>query len=299
MNKKISNKDIVRNYLYLLIPLVLFSCYKNGYILYSKNLVTLLYVFKPLIMFVSAIVAAYGLELLWTVIKKEDIGAYLNNSYLPLYAGLLSLVVPVNIEPLLYILLLGVILLISKLKFLSLNPVALGRILFVLGALLIGKYTYLNVYEENVLVSYDLWDIILGKSIGGSGATSIFILLIIFFILVNKNYYKKEIALSSLTSFLIPVVTLCLISKDYSKLNIIVDSEIFFASILIAPLLTKSPYTKVGKITYGLLIGFIGFILCHTLTIKEGLYIIILIVSIFSKYFDLIESKLPKRRVKI
>ena len=89
------------------------------------------------------------------------------------------------------------------------------------------------------------------------------------------------------------------ISKDYSKLNIIVDSEIFFASILIAPLLTKSPYTKVGKITYGLLIGLIGFILCYTLTIKEGLYIIILIASIFSKYFDLIESKLPKRRVKI
>ena len=71
MNKKLSNKEIVKNYLFLLIPLVLFSCYKNGYILYNKNLVTLLYVFKPLIMFVTALITSFIIELIWSNIKKE------------------------------------------------------------------------------------------------------------------------------------------------------------------------------------------------------------------------------------
>ena len=188
MNKKLSNKEIVKNYLFLLIPLVLFSCYKNGYILYNKNLVTLLYVFKPLIMFVTALITSFIIELIWSNIKKESIIDTMQNSYLPLYAGLFSLIIPVNIEPILFILLLILVLIISKIDFIKINYIALGRILFIISSLIIGKYTYLNVYEENVLVSYDFWDIFLGKSIGASGATSIFILLIIFFILINKNY---------------------------------------------------------------------------------------------------------------
>ena len=84
---------------------------------------------------------------------------------------------------------------------------------------------------------------------------------------------------------------------DISKINILVDSEIVFASVLIAPLLTKSPYTKVGKICFGIVIGLLGFILCNIISIKEGVYIVILIVSLFSKYFDLLEDKLFNREV--
>ncbi len=296
MNKRIDNKDIVKNYIFLLIPLVLFSCYKNGYILFNKNLVTLLYVFKPLIMFVTAIIFAFLIELIYSNIKKVSIMGTIADSYLPLYGALFSLIVPVNINPLLFIFLLILILIISKLKFIKLNTLVLGRILFVIISLIIGKYTYLNVYEENVLVSYDLWDIILGKSVGASGATSIFILTIIFFVLITKNYYKKEITLSLGGTFLILELILVLFG-NMSKLNILVDSEVVFASLLIAPLLTRSPYTKIGKISYGIVIGLLGFILCLFIP-KEGIYIAILLCSIFIKYFDLLEDKLPKRRAK-
>ena len=296
MSKKYENKDIMKNYIILLIPLVLFSCYKNGYILYSKNLVTLLYIFKPLLMFVGALITSFLVELIYSNIKRISIIDTLRDSYIPLYGALFSLIVPVNINPLLYIFLLISVLLISKLDFIKINPIVLGRILFVIISFIVGKYTYLNVYEENVLVSYDLWDIILGKSIGASGATSIFILAIIFFILINKNYFKKEITLAIGLTFLVLELILVLFG-NMNKLNMVVDSEVVFASVLIAPLITKSPYTKVGKISYGIVIGLLGFILCLFIP-KEGVYIAILLCSMFIKYFDLLEGKLPKRRVK-
>ncbi len=299
MNKKVTNKDIVLNYLFLLIPLVLFSCYKNGYLLYNKNLVTLLYVFKPLIMFVTSLILAFLIELIYSNIQKVSILKTMANSYLPLYGALFSLIVPVNIHPLLYIFLLIIILIISKLEFIKINPLAFGRILFIITSFIIGTYTYLNVYEENVLVSYDLWDILLGKSIGASGATSIFILTIIFFILITKNYYKKEIALSSFITFFLLDITLIIITKDLTKINLLIDSEIVFASILIIPLLTKSPYTKIGKLSYGIITSIIGFIISSLFLPKEGIYIACAISSLFIKYFDILEDKLPKRRLKL
>ena len=130
MSKKYENKDIIKNYIILLIPLVLFSCYKNGYILYSKNLVTLLYIFKPLIMFVGALITSFLIELIYSNTKKVSIVNTLRDSYLPLYGALFSLIVPVNINPFLYIFLLIGVLLISKLLFFLFRHLCL---IFIIG----------------------------------------------------------------------------------------------------------------------------------------------------------------------
>ena len=52
-------KKIILTYIYLFIPFIMYSIYKNGYLLYKDNLVNLAGVLKPLILPLIGITLLY------------------------------------------------------------------------------------------------------------------------------------------------------------------------------------------------------------------------------------------------
>ncbi len=288
--KKLTILNINRTKIFLLLPFIIFACYKNGFIPFQKNLVTILYVFKPLVLSFLSILIAFIIEFIISFYKKESFSENIYNSSLPYYGLLYSLIIPANINPYLYILLLTITLFLSKIKINLINPISLGKVLFILSALLVNSYSYQNIYEKTFTVSYNILDILFGKIPGGSGSTSALLSIIIFLILLTRKYYKKEITIAMILSFSIISLLSSFIFKS-NLLSPIFESELLFTSIFIAPLANYSPYTNKGKIVYGISIGIIGFILCQLINIKEGLYISILILSAISKIFDKIENR--------
>ena len=288
--KKLTILNINRTKIFLLLPFIIFACYKNGFIPFQKNLVTILYVFKPLVLSFLSILIAFIIEFIISFYKKESFSENIYNSSLPYYGLLYSLIIPANINPYLYILLLTITLFLSKIKINLINPISLGKVLFILSALLVNSYSYQNIYEKTFTVSYNILDILFGKIPGGSGSTSALLSIIIFLILLTRKYYKKEITIAMILSFSIISLLSSFIFKS-NLLSPIFESELLFTSIFITPLANYSPYTNKGKIVYGISIGIIGFILCQLINIKEGLYISILILSAISKIFDKIENR--------
>ena len=288
--KKLTILNINRTKIFLLLPFIIFAFYKNVFIPFQKNLVTILYVFKPLVLSFLSILIAFIIEFIISFYKKESFSENIYNSSLPYYGLLYSLIIPANINPYLYILLLTITLFLSKIKINLINPISLGKVLFILSALLVNSYSYQNIYEKTFTVSYNILDILFGKIPGGSGSTSALLSIIIFLILLTRKYYKKEITIAMILSFSIISLLSSFIFKS-NLLSPIFESELLFTSIFITPLANYSPYTNKGKIVYGISIGIIGFILCQLINIKEGLYISILILSAISKIFDKIENR--------
>ena len=54
--KKYKTKDLVIQTILLLLPLLLYALYKNGYLIYEKRLISIYYLFKPLYLFLISII---------------------------------------------------------------------------------------------------------------------------------------------------------------------------------------------------------------------------------------------------
>ena len=94
-NKK---NNIIKMYLYLLIPFIIYGIYKNGYLLYEDNLISIIDVFKPLyLVFISVFIT-----LLIDLMIKRKISLSFNLLNMIMY----SLIVSPRINYLLFYLLL-------------------------------------------------------------------------------------------------------------------------------------------------------------------------------------------------
>ena len=56
MTNKVNKNNIILNYLFLLVPFIIYSIYKNGYLLYENNLITFVNIFKPLYFILLSII---------------------------------------------------------------------------------------------------------------------------------------------------------------------------------------------------------------------------------------------------
>ena len=278
--------SLVKAYFIALIPLLLFSFYKNGILLYQNKLISFIDMFIPLYFYIISILVGF----LVAHLNKSDKREYV------LYALILACTISINTNMLLYPIVLFVSLFIASFlqKKKEFNFLAFTRILLIL-ALLLNSYSYMNVAEKIEAFNYNYLDIFIGYGVGGIASNSLFFCFIAFLILSFNKFYKKVIPIASSFSAFIVFILLFFITKNEIYLENLLNGSLYFAFVFVGTDLYVSPYTKMGKIIYGLVIGLFTALLSIFVPIYEAPYLVILLVSLFFPIFDKI---IPKKRLQ-
>ena len=276
MMKKNINKIII-SYIYLLIPLILYGIYKNGYLIYQKDLINIVSIFKPLYLVIISI----GIKLLIDIIKDKSIKI----DYNLIYVILIAMIMPYNINLILYIVLFSIlyVLFLYIERYIKINKVVVIYLIIVIINFIINGFTYLTPLEENYSFSFSFLDFLQGRNIGGISTTSIILSLVAFVFLINNYYYKKDIPITINISYLILAFIYFLITNNSEYL---LNSELIFSSIFIATLPMYSPYKVIHQIIYGLAIGILSFIITILFNSILAIYISMLVVSILCIIFN-------------
>ena len=271
---------IVKKYLLCLLPIIIYGIYKNGYLLYSRNLISFPEIFK--IVYLLLISFCVYLIINKLIFKKSFWSLDL------VFILVIPLFMPSNINIVIYTLGLFIsYLLVSILgKKLKFNKMAFCKLFIILLLVLFSNYTYLNSGEALNIYSLNLWDNLWGRNIGGIATSNIILGLIILIIFCLTNIYKKSVAISSLLTFLI----LTLILNDFN-INIITYSTPILGIILLNIDTTSTPVTKKAMIIYGTMHGILTSILTTYLNLNEGVFISTLFLSFFALLLDKILEK--------
>ena len=193
IHNKISNKNIIKIYFISIIPLILYGIYKNGFMLYQKSLITPIYMLKPILF----LIIPFIITILKNIITKK----YQKIDYEVFYWTCIGLFIPYNFNLLIYtalILILNILMIITKEK-IDLKPFC---IILVFIIRILTNISYLNPLEEMNVYSYNIFDLLFGKSIGGVFATSTVLATLTLIIMIFTKYYKKEIPIISMIVFI-------------------------------------------------------------------------------------------------
>ncbi|MCM1053849.1 MAG: RnfABCDGE type electron transport complex subunit D [Ruminococcus sp.] len=276
--------NLLNSYLYALIPLLLFGFYKNGVLLYNNNLLNLKNALIPLYFYSISIIVAIIVSALLKENYKENI----------LICLILSVSISLNTNMFLYPILLFVLLFIirvlNKKRVFKFNTTSLIR-LFLLLSLLIGSYSYLNIGEKLSKFNYNIMDIFLGYGIGGIGTTSIFLLIVGLIILSFNKYYKKIIPITASISYVLLSTIILLLTNNHNYVLYLLNGSAYFIFIFLAADITVSPYSYIGKVIYGVLIGLVTSLLSFNSYYIEAGFISIFLISLLIPFINKLTNK--------
>lgn len=293
-----------------LIPIVLFSQYKNGVIPYLNNKTDIIGLCYPLLIVIIGMFTTYITELVYTKITKQK-------SYYAYIPGLfIALVLPLNTPIEIFILacILGII--IGKMLYGGFghnifNPALIGC-LFVLTAyssIITNNGGYLNSYEvdaishatplanvTNGIGSYDtlvkpygnLSNFLFGFIPGSPGETCSLLCLLGLIYLAYKKTIKVKIPIIYIST----VFVLTFIIGTINGLGIwypcfqVLSGGLLFGSIFMATDPVTSPVTSLGQILYGLSLGILTVAFRYLTPYPEGVLTSILIMNMFVFIFD-------------
>lgn len=265
-------------YLIVLSFLIAFGFYKNGILVFKEFSNNYIMLFKPLLFPILSI----GISILFDFIFNKSLKLTDNSIYLLL----VSMIIPVNTSILLFIFLNLVFNILIKFVFdkcnLRINYVALFKLMIIGILIFFNKYNYANNLEIIKKYSYDLIDIFIGRGISGVCSSSILFSFLGYIFLSLNKYYKNEIPIISIISYMV----LVLIFKFAFNHVIIINSLIIFSFIFIAPLNSFSPAIKKDKVIYSILTGILTFIFTYFVNMYDGVIISILIASTIN-YLDI------------
>ena len=167
-HNKVNIKNIVISYLLCLIPLILYGIYKNGILLYTRDLISFLSIFKIIYLLIISLLIYILVDIL--IFKKKEIW-----TLDLLFLMIIPLFMPQNINLFVYGISLFISFLISnvlerKIKF---NKMAFCKLFIILVLVVINNYTYLNPAENLNIYSLNYWDLLWCRNIGGIASTNI------------------------------------------------------------------------------------------------------------------------------
>jgi Na+-translocating ferredoxin:NAD+ oxidoreductase RnfD subunit len=289
---KYNNKRIILIYYFNIIILTLYATYKNGWLLYHRHLVTFLYIFKPLVIIMGTLLVTWLIDYLWHYLKNTKYNFF--SDYKIVFMILMALSLPININLWLYfIVLIGLDIGYEYLFKLKLNYYVLAKLVFVLILFIIGKYSYLSIYETNVETALTTLDMFLGRNVGGIGTTNILFLIIAFFTLLTLPSYKKEIPLYTLLTYFILIIFSSIFKFSFiNEIKLLISSEIIYGSIFLATIPEYTPIEDKYKIRNGIMLGIFSFAFNHLGFIYDGIFLAIIIV-------DIINEILNKRSIRL
>ena len=306
---------MMKHVLIALLPIVLFSFYKNGIVPYqpgSTNLFGLFYPFLfiligPIVTYVTERVAAY----FFIKKKKEELKEYMHHSYAILPGLFLGLILPIHTP--ISILIFGAMMatIIGKLVYGGFgnnifNPALIGR-LFVITAyasVIASKGGYLNAYEldtishptplSNVAVAEgigtyetlvqpygNLFDFFTGMIPGAVGETSALLCLIAFFYLTWKKVIKWRIPVYYIGTVWILTMMIGLLNglTLWYPMFQILSGGLFFGAVFMATDPVTSPVTKNAQVIYGICLGILTVVFRYFTAYPEGVLTSILTMN--------------------
>ena len=280
-SKNNENKILVK-YILLLIPFLIYGFYKNGILLYKGDYVNIFYMFKPLILTIISILISY----LFTKYKKEDFISY------RLYLNILSsLIVLPNTKIFIYLIILFLVNILYTFKKVNISLITILSLIIV--SMIFSKYSFLNVYEESVNHSYSITNYLFGNGSGGISNTLFIYSILVFIYLICDFSYKKHIVVTSLTVYYILLIISFVLFKKFDY-NLLLNNNLVFSFIFLNTISIFTPYTKGGCYLYGFILGLISF--CFSfIDINLGVYLISLILSFTSLYFDKLILKISSK----
>ena len=318
-----TTRKIMINTLIALLPVIIFSVYKNGILPYQAGKISLLQVFNPLFLILIPTVVCIITENLYAIIflkkRGKNILKYLSSSYSFLTGIFLGLLVPLDI-PIVWLVVAAIIAtIIGKMIFGGfgrniLNPALVGYLfLFIFfSSYFTGNTSYLNgleletfkatplanatlvegigVYETLVKPYGNLWDFFLGTV---PGAISVLCCLIGFIYLILTKAIKWKIPIVYVSA----VFLLTFLIGNINGLGVwyplfqILSGSLIFGAIFITTDPVTSPVTSQGQILYGLFLGILTVALRYLLPLPESVFISILAMNLFVRIFDKIGAK--------
>ena len=280
-SKNNENKILVK-YILLLIPFLIYGFYKNGILLYKGEYVNIFYMFKPLILTIIAILISY----LFAKYKKEDFISY--RLYLNISS---SLIVLPNTNIFIYLIILFLVNILYTFKKVNISLITI--LLLIIVSMIFSKYSFLNVYEESVNHSYSITNYLFGNGSGGISNTLFIYSILVFIYLICDFSYKKHIVVTSLTVYYILLIISFVLFKKFDY-NLLLNNNLVFSFIFLNTISIFTPYTKGGCYLYGFILGLISF--CFSfIDINLGVYLISLILSFTSLYFDKLILKISSK----
>lgn len=320
-----STSKMMRNLFIALIPIMLFSFYKNGYLPYSDDKTGVTGLFYPLMFIAIPALTSFITELLWTklILKKNtsDLITYMKSSF-SIFPGLfLGLVLPIN-TPILIVILGSIFAtVIGKLLFGGFgnnifNPALVGA-LFITStfSLVITNHGgYLNPSEIDAVTSAtplshvvdgigsyatlvkpygSLLNFFIGTIPGSVGETSALLCLLGFIYLTIKKVIKPIIPISYILTVFIITLGIGLINNlgIWYPLFQILSGGLMFGAIFMATDPVTSPTTRVGQWIFGILLGILTVIFRFLTPFPEGVLTSILTMNMFVVLLDRIGFK--------
>lgn len=283
IHAKTDKSDLIKKYYIAILPLIIFSIYKNGIVLFSNDLINIIKIGIPIYFYLISIAVGYSVSLIRRENSAENI----------LICLIIACSISINTNMLIYPILLFVILFIikflkDKIK-LRFNEIAFIRITMILS-LLINSYSYLNIGEKLNKFDYNMFDIFIGHGTGGIATTSLIAVLISFIILSLNKYYKKVIPIFSSITYIIVSLSYMFLTHNFSGIDMLLNGTIYFSFVFIAADLYTTPYNKKAMAIYGTIVGILSSIFSIFCFYEAG-YISILICSLLIPFLNKIYEK--------
>ena len=285
VRSKNSTNKMMMHLLIALIPIVIFSIYKNGYIPYSNGYISFIEIFDPIIKIFIGALTSFLIESIYALIFRKK--NYIKNSY-AFFPGLfLALILPLNV-PIYVLVVASIVASVSKLVCGGFgknifNPALIGYLFIVLVfSSVLTTNNYFNAYEldtiskptpltnasmisgignyEQLVKPYgNLFDFFLGSIPGSLAETSAFFCILAFIYLTATGTIKWRIPLVYVTTvFLITFGIGRLLGQGiYYPLFHLFSGGLMFGAVFMATDPVTSAVTPVGQILQGFLLGII------------------------------------------
>lgn len=264
MHYKQDKKKIELSLLAIIVLMLLYGIYKNGlsYIMIGKmNLED----FLPLTLFpILSMIGQMVSSKTWKLSIQEIIEALL-----------LSIMIPPRFSLIIYIVLILVYYL-SKKHFQKILPnlsfLLVYKILTCLISTFFLKIDYQNIIEAQNPYLYSPIDQLFGRGVGNLGSTSILLMLVCFGVSMQDVYYKKELSISIITTYILLVILYACLYTHEDFLPQVFNSHLFFSAILLSSIPKSSPAEKRYIYVQGILTAVIGFVLTLIFSHPNGIY---------------------------
>lgn len=324
-SKNTTNKMML-NLLVSLIPIIIFTVYKNGVLPYQAGKVEFIYILYPLLFILLPALVSFLIETIYAIIflkkRNKDIFKYIKSSY-SFFPGLfLGLILPINM-PIWIVLLGAVIASLSKMIFGGFgknwfNPALVGYLFIFIFFTSYFQINggYLNKLEVDTISTstpltnsivvegigdYDslvkpygsLVNFFTGMIPGSIGETSTLLCLVAFIYLTITGVIKWKIPIV----YVLTVFFATFLIGNINNLGIwyplfqILSGGLMFGAVFMATDPVTSPTTTQGQILYGLFLGILTVGIRYLSPLPEGVFISILVMNIFVKVLDTIGYK--------
>ena len=325
-----STKKMMDYVLIALLPIIIFSFYKNGIMPLIKGTGNILELFKPLLYVIIPALISLFTEYLFYIIKKDkkDIKFLIKESFAILPGIFLGLIIPIN-TPIWLLIVAAFIASFSKMIFGGLgknplNPALVGGLFIIIFASsYIGTQGgYLNSYEvdaisgatplanlnalsyagsyEEVVAPYgSLWSFFFGNIPGAIGETSAVLCIMAFVYLLANKVIKWRIPVCYVLSVFIMSALIGFNNNMglwYPVFCILSGSVLFGAVFMVTDPVT-SPITKHGQILGGIILGILTIGIRYLTNYPEGVLISILIFNVLTIFINKLSIKFENNKL--